>query len=51
MWGLKTVTVPVVIGTLGVVKEGIEKHIDKIPRKINIKKFQKIALLGSRHIL
>ena len=51
MSGLKTVTVPVVIGTLGVVKEGIEKHIDKIPGKINITEFQKIALLGSSHIL
>ena len=33
MWGLKTITVPVVIGALGVVKKGIEKHIDKIPGK------------------
>ena len=50
MWGLKTITVPVVIGALGVVKKGIEKHIDKIPGKINITEFQKIALLGSIHI-
>ena len=33
MWGLKTTVVPVVIGALGAVKEGIEKHIDKIPGK------------------
>ena len=51
MWGLKTITVPVVIGALGVVKKGIEKHIDKIPGKINITELQKIALLGSSHIL
>ena len=36
MWGLKKITVPVVIGALGVVKKGIEKHIDKIPGKVNI---------------
>ena len=30
MWGLKTITVLVVIGALGVVKKDIEKHIDKI---------------------
>ncbi|XP_074606467.1 uncharacterized protein LOC141859523 [Acropora palmata] len=36
MWGLKTITVPLVIGAVGVVKKGIEKHIDKIPGKINI---------------
>ena len=46
MWGLKTIIVPVVIRALGVVKEGFEKHIDKIPGKINIREFQKIALLG-----
>ena len=51
MWGLKTITVPVVIGALGVVKKGIEKHADKIPGKINITELQKIALLGSSHIL
>ena len=34
MWGLKTITV--VIWALGVVKKGIEKHLDKIPGKINI---------------
>ena len=50
-WGLKTITVPVVLGALGVVKKGIEKHIDKIPGKINITELQKIALLGTSHIL
>ena len=38
MWGLKTITVPVVIGALGVFKKGIEKHFDKIPGKINFKR-------------
>ena len=51
MWGMKTTTVPVVIGALGVIKKGIEKHIEKIPGKVNITELQKIALLGSSHIL
>ena len=51
MWGLKTITTSVVIGALRVVKKGIEKHIYKIPGKINIAEIQKIALLGSSHIL
>ena len=51
MWGLKTITVPVVIGTLGVVKKGIKEQLDKIQGKINITELQKIALLGSSHIL
>ena len=51
MYGLKTITVPFVIGALGVVKKGIEKHTDKIPGKINSTELQMIALLGSSHIL
>ena len=51
MWGLKKITTSVVIGALRVVKKGIEKHINKIPGKINIAEIQKIALLGSSHIL
>ena len=51
MWGLKTITVPVVIGTLGVVKKGIKEQLDKIQGKINITELQKIALLGSSLIL
>ena len=35
----------------GQVKKGIEKHIDKIPGKINNTELQKIALLGSSHVL
>ena len=51
LWGMKTQIVPVVIRALGVVKKGIEKQIDKIPRNINITELQKIALLGSLRIL
>ena len=50
MWGIKTITVPVVIGALKVVKKGIKKHTDKIPGEIKITELQKIALLGSSHI-
>ena len=51
MCGLKTITVPVVIGALGVIEKRIEKHNDKIPGKINITELQNIALLGSSYIL
>ena len=51
MWGVKTITVPVVIGALAVIKKGIENHINKIPRNINITEMQKMTLLGSSHIL
>ena len=51
MWGMKTQIVHVVIEALRVVKKGIKKQIDKIPGNINVTELQKIALLGSAHIL
>ncbi len=51
MWGMKTTTMPVVIGALGLMKKGLEKDTDKIPRNINIHELQKIALLETAHIL
>ena len=51
MWGTKTTTIPVVIGALGLVKKGLEKYTDNIPGNINIQEVQKIALLGTAHII
>ena len=51
MWGLKTTTVPVVIGALGTVKKDMENHTNKIPVNINIHGPQKITLLSTAHLL
>ena len=51
MWGLKTETVSVVIGTLGLVKKRLGKYVEKIPENINVEELQKISLLGTSHIL
>ena len=51
MLGLKTETVPVVIGALGLVKKGLEKYVERIPANTNIEDLQKISLLGTAHIL
>ncbi|XP_071795627.1 uncharacterized protein [Asterias amurensis] len=51
MWSMKTETIPVVIGALGLVKKGLEKFIERIPGSISINLVQKIALLGTAHIL
>ena len=51
MWGLKTETVPVVIGALGLVKKDLEKYVERIPANINIEDLQKICLLGTAHNL
>jgi len=51
MWGMKTTTVPVIIGTFGLVKKGTEDYIGKIPGNIRITELQKTVLLGTAHIL
>ena len=51
MWGMKMQIVPVIIGALGVITKGIDKQICNIPGNINVTELQKIALLGSAHIL
>jgi len=50
-WGLKTTTVPVIIGAFGLVKKGTENYIGKIPGNIRITELQKTVLLGTAHIL
>ena len=51
MWGMKTTTVPVIIGAFGLVKKGTENYISKIPGNIRITELQKTVLLGTAHIL
>ena len=51
MWGMKATMIPVVIGALGLIKKGLEKNTKQIPGNIKISELQKIALLGTSHIL
>ena len=50
-WGLKTTTVPVVMGALGTNKKDTENHSNKIPSNINIHELQKITLISTAHLL
>ena len=51
MWKMKKPTLPVVIGALGVIKKGMRLTVEKIPGTITIEELQKIALMGTAHIL
>ena len=51
LWHMKTVTIPAVIGALGMIKKGTEKHLEKIPWSPNLAEMEKIALTGTAHIL
>ena len=51
MWGMRTEVIPVVIGALGLIKKGMDKFIERIPGSVNLYEVQKIALLGTAHII
>lgn len=51
MWNVKAKVIPLVIGSLGTVKKGCHTYFQQIPGKPSIPEVQKIALLGSAHIL
>ena len=50
MWGMKTTTIPVVVGALGLIKKGLEKRMKQIPGTPTTQEIQ-IILLGSAHII
>ncbi|KAL9963889.1 hypothetical protein ACROYT_G027444 [Oculina patagonica] len=51
MWGMRTETIPVIIGALGAIKKGLESYIGRIPGQISISELQKITLLEGWTIL
>ena len=51
MWKMKTKVTPVVIGALGIISKDFENYIKDIPGAIDGREAQKIALLGTAHIL
>ena len=50
-WKEKTKMLPIIIGALGVINKNSRNYIEEIPGNINIYVLQKVALLGSAHIL
>ena len=48
---MRTETVPVIVGALGLIKEGMGQNLGEIPGASNINELQKIILLGTAHIL
>ena len=51
MWNMKTNVIPVVIGALGLIREGINGHVEQIPGNIRVEELQKTVLLGTAHLL
>uniref|UniRef100_A0A0L8H581 Uncharacterized protein n=1 Tax=Octopus bimaculoides TaxID=37653 RepID=A0A0L8H581_OCTBM len=51
MWNLKTKTIPVVIGALGLIAKGADCYIAQIPGNPKMAEIQKKMLIGTAHIL
>ena len=48
---MKTVVIPVVVGALGTVKQGIVENIKQVSERATMTENQKICMLGSARIL
>ena len=51
MWCPKNTALPVIVGALGMMKQGTDKHINKISGSPSQNEIQKIALCRTSHLL
>lgn len=51
MWKIRTKTIPVVIGTLGMINNGTQNFINQIPGKSSPQEIQEIVLTSTAHML
>ena len=51
MWNVKTRVIPVIIGATGTISKSFRKYMRDLPGNHEIKELQKIAILGTAHIL
>uniref|UniRef100_A0A0L8GZ77 Uncharacterized protein n=1 Tax=Octopus bimaculoides TaxID=37653 RepID=A0A0L8GZ77_OCTBM len=51
MWNLKTKTIPIVIGSLGMTAKRADYYLAQIPGNLKMAEVQKIVLMGTAHIL
>jgi len=51
MWNVKANAIPVITGAAGTVSKSLTQYLSNVPGNNEIKKLQKIAILGTAHIL
>ena len=47
----KTKTIPVILGALGMIKNGTQKYVNEIPGNLSLAEIQKIVLNSTANIL
>ena len=48
---MKTKSITVIVGTLDIIKKGIQKYVNEIPGNLSLAEIQKIVLNSTAHIL
>jgi hypothetical protein len=51
MWNVRSKVIPVITGATGTTAKSLRQYLSNIPGKHEIKKLQKVAVLGTAHIL
>ena len=51
MWKMKTKTIPVIVGALGMIKKGTQKYVNESPGNLSLTEIPKIVLNSTTHIL
>ena len=51
LWNKKVEVIPVIIGATGIVEKNMKKYVGRIPGHQNIYNLQRLAILGTAHIL
>ena len=48
---MKTKTITVIVGALGMIKKGTQKYVNEIPGNLSLVEIQKIVFNSTAHIL
>jgi hypothetical protein len=51
MWNVETRVIPVIIGATGTISKSFRKYVSSIPGNHEVRELQKIAILGTAHLL
>ena len=51
MWKMKTKIIPVIVGSLGIIKKRTQKNVNGIPGNLSLAEIQKIVVDSAAHIL